>query len=158
MPDLTVTTPSDREIRITRSFAAPRQLVFDAHTKPELLKRWLLGPPGWTMPVCKVDLRVGGKYRYEWLGPKGQKLAVGGVHREIVAPERLVASQIYDDDWTGGETLVTLLFAEKDGVTTLTQTVLYASKEGRDGALKTGMTTGMEAGYRLLDELLAAGA
>ena len=155
---ITVTTPSDREVLITRVFDAPRRLVFDAHTKPELVRRWLLGPPGWTMPVCEIDLRVGGKFRYVWRHPDKSEMAMSGVYREIVAPERLVSTEVFDKDWTGGETIGTIAFTEHGGKTTLKQTVLYASKEARDGALKTGMTQGMEAGYAKLDELLASAA
>jgi uncharacterized protein YndB with AHSA1/START domain len=139
---------------ITRSFDARRQLVFDAHTKPALIRKWLLGPPGWTMPVCEVDLRVGGKFRYEWAGPNGEKMAVGGVHREIKAPLRLVATQLFDEDWTGGETVSAIDLAERGGRTTMVQTIRYASKAARDAALKTGMTDGMEMGYVSLDALL----
>jgi uncharacterized protein YndB with AHSA1/START domain len=153
---LKVATPTDREIVITRVFDAPRSMVFDCHTKPELVKRWLLGPPGYTMPVCEIDLKVGGRYRYVWRGPNGNEMGMGGVHREIVVPERLVVTQLFDQDWTGGETLGTLLLAEQGGKTTLTNTILYSSREARDAALKTGMTDGMEAGYTRLDELLAS--
>ncbi len=79
------------------------------------------------MPVCKVDLRVGGKYRYEWRGPGGEDMAMGGTYREIVAPERLVATELFDVDWTGGETITTWVLTEAGGKTTLTFTVLYAS-------------------------------
>jgi uncharacterized protein YndB with AHSA1/START domain len=150
---LIVTTPTDREIVMTRVFNAPRKLVFDAWTKPELVKRWLLGPPGWTMPICEIDLRVGGKYRFEWRGQDGTVMGMGGVYREIVIPERIVNTQLFDEDWTGGETLGTLLFVERDGKTTLTNKVLYASREARDGALKTDMAKGVEMGYARLDEM-----
>ena len=151
---LNVTTPSDREIFLLREFDAPRALVWDCHTKPELVRKWLLGPPGWTMPVCEIDLRVGGKYRYEWA--KGDTtMGMGGVFREVVALEKLTTSELFDQDWTGGETIVTQVFEEKKGVTTLTMTILYATKEARDGALATGMLEGMESGYARLDELTA---
>ena len=150
---LVLTTPTDREIVMTRVFNAPRKQVFDAWTRPELVQRWLLGPPGWTMPVCEIDLRVGGKYRFEWLGQDGTVMGMGGVYREIVIPERIVSTQLFDQDWTGGETLGTLLFVERDGKTTLTNKVLYASREARDGALKTDMAKGVEAGYARLDEI-----
>jgi uncharacterized protein YndB with AHSA1/START domain len=150
-----VTTPTDREVVVTRVFAAPRGMVFDAHTKPELVRRWLLGPPGWTMPVCEIDLRVGGKYRYEWEhGGSGQRMGVAGTFTEIVRPSRLVITQLFDEDWTGGETLVTTDLVEAKGKTTLTTTVRYSSRAARDAALKTGMTTGMDAGYERLDQLL----
>lgn len=152
---LTLSTPSDREVVITRDFDAPRALVFDCHTKPELVRRWLLGPPGWTMPVCDIDLRVGGRYRYVWRSADGREMGMGGIFREIARPERLVTNELFDEDWTGGETLVTTVFTEEGGRTTSTVTVVYGSKEARDGALATGMTEGMEAGYQRLDELFA---
>jgi uncharacterized protein YndB with AHSA1/START domain len=151
---LIVTTPSDREITMTRVFDAPRKLVFDAWTKPELVRRWLLGPPGWTMPVCEIDLRVGGAYRFEWLGQDGTTMGMGGIYREIVIPERIVNTQLFDVDWTGGETLGTLLLVEHEGKTTLTNSVLYSSREARDAALRTPMAEGVEAGYARLDEIL----
>ena len=151
---LIVTTPSDSEIAMTRVFDAPRKLVFDAWTKPELVRRWLLGPPGWTMPVCEIDLRVGGAYRFEWLGQDGTRMGMGGVYREIVIPERIVNTQLFDEDWTGGETLGTLLFTEQGGKTTLSNSVLYSSREARDAALRTPMAEGVEAGYARLDEIL----
>jgi len=153
---LKVTTPTDREVVITREFDAPRGMVFDAHTKPDLVQRWLLGPPGWTMPVCEIDLRVGGKYRYVWQNTEGRKMGVGGTFTEIVRPSRIVITQLFDEDWTGGETIVITELVETNGKTTLTTTIRYASREVRDAALKTGMTRGMEAGYERLDELLQA--
>lgn len=152
---LKVDTPSDREIRITRVFEAPRPLVFDCWTKPELLRRWLTGPPGWSFVVCEVDLRVGGAYRFVWRGPDGTEMGMGGVHREVVPPERIVNTQLFDQDWTGGEAVGTLVLTERDGRTTATNTVLYSSKAARDGALKSGMEQGLEAGYARLDELVA---
>jgi uncharacterized protein YndB with AHSA1/START domain len=157
MPQRTiVTTPSDTEVAITRSFAAPRSAIWECHTKPDLVKQWMLGPPGWTMPLCEIDLRVGGRYRYVWRHDTGEQMGSSGVYREIVAPVRLVANEKFDDDWTGGETLVTSVFAEAHGRTTLTMTVRYASKDARDAALKTGMTDGLEQTYTRLDAVLAA--
>jgi len=152
---LNVTTPSDREIEITRVLDAPRRLVFDCLSKPELVQQWLLGPPGWTMPVCEIDFRVGGRYRYVWRRDNGVEMGMGGVFREIVPPERIVTNELFDEDWTGGETTVTQTFVERAGKTTLTMTIVYSSKEARDGALKSGMTEGMSAGYAKLDALLA---
>jgi uncharacterized protein YndB with AHSA1/START domain len=153
---LKVTTPSDREIRMTRLFQAPRNLVFDAWTIPDLLKRWLHGPDGWRLAECTVDLRVGGSARYVWRNVDGRSLGMTGVYREIVRPERIVATELFDEDWTGGETIGTVVFTEQAGRTKLTQTVLYASQEARDGALKTGMAHGVEASFAKLDELLAS--
>ncbi len=151
---LKLTTPTDREAVVERVVDAPRGMVFDAHTKPELVQRWLLGPPGWTMPVCEIDLRVGGKYRYVWKNTDGQTMGIGGMFTEVVRPVRIVATQLFDEDWTGGETIVSTEIVEKNGKSTITTTVRYASREARDAALQTGMTTGMEAGYERLEELL----
>jgi uncharacterized protein YndB with AHSA1/START domain len=152
---LEIATPSDREVRITRDFDAPRELVWDCHTKPELIRRWLSGWAGWSMRVCEIELKVGGRYRYVLSGPNGEEMGWGGVFHEIRRPELLSASEKFDEDWTGGETQVRQSFAEKDGLTTVTVTILYSSKEARDGAIATGMTTGMEATYQQLDQLLA---
>lgn len=151
-----VTTPSDREVVITRRFAAPRQVVWDCHTKPELVRQWLLGPAGWTMPVCEIDLRVDGRYRYVWRRDSGEEMGLNGVYREIAAPARLVANESFDDDWTAGATLATTEFDAQGRYTTVTVTVVYASMQARDGALRTGMTQGVEQTYSRLDELLAA--
>jgi uncharacterized protein YndB with AHSA1/START domain len=158
MPNkLEITLPGDREIRITRGFDAPRNLVWDAHTKPELVRRWLLGPPGWEMPVCRIDLRVGGEYRYEWEDKgRGKKMGMGGVFTDVAKPESIGSKEKFDDDWTMGETINKQVFTEKGGKTHLVLTVLYASKDARDGAAKSGMTDGMEAGYARLDEVLAS--
>lgn len=157
MTNLTLTTPSDREILITREFNAPRDLVFDCMSKPELVRRWLLGPPGWSMPVCEIDLRVGGAFRYVWRNDAdGTEMGMGGVYREIVRPERVVQTEKFDQDWTGGETIGTSILTEKNKRTTMHLTVLYSSKEARDGALRTPMADGMNAGYARLDEVLTA--
>ena len=108
------------------------------------------------MPVCEIDLRVGGRYRYVWRGPDGNEMGMGGVYREIVPPERIVQTELFDQDWTGGETLGTCTLTEQNSRTTLTINVLYSSKEARDGALRTGMTEGMTAGYDRLAELLTS--
>jgi uncharacterized protein YndB with AHSA1/START domain len=154
---LTVTTPSDREIVMTRAFDAPRKLVWEALTTPALLKRWLLGPPGWTMTTCEMDLRVGGAYRYEWRKDNGTVMGMGGVLREVVAPERMTATEKFDQSWYPGEALVSQVLTEKGGRTTITMTLRYESKEARDMVVKSGATSGMEMGYARLDELLAAG-
>jgi uncharacterized protein YndB with AHSA1/START domain len=151
---LQISTPTDREVVITRVVDAPRGMVFEAFSKPDLVRRWMLGPPGWTMPVCEIDLRVGGTYRYVWENADGQRMGMGGTFTEIVRPSRMVATQVFDEDWTGGETLVTTEIVEKNGKTTITTMVRYASREARDAALQTGMAEGMEAGYQRLEELL----
>ena len=153
---LTVTTPSDREIVMTRAFDAPRKLVWEALTTPALLRRWLLGPPGWTMTTCEMDLRVGGTYRYEWRKDNGTVMGMGGVLREVVAPERMTAAEKFDQSWYPGEALVSQVLTEREGKTTITMTLRYESKEARDMVVKSGATAGMEMGYARLAELLAA--
>jgi uncharacterized protein YndB with AHSA1/START domain len=156
---LQVTTPSDREIAMTRVFDAPRSMVFEAWTKPELLKRWLGVRNGWTFEICEVDLKVGGAYRFVWRGPDGAEMGMGGVYREIVAPERLVSSEKFDDPWYPGEALDTIVLVEHDGKTTATTTVLYESQEIRDAVLESGMARGVAESYDVLAELLeSAGA
>jgi len=157
--ELKVTTSGDRDLVMTRVFAAPRKLVYDAHTKPELVRQWLLGPPGWSMPVCDMDVRVGGKYRWEWrkdLG--GTTMGMGGVYREVAAPERLVTTERFDEAWYPGESLNTLVLVEQGGRTTLTQTMRYESREAREAVIKSGMESGVKASYDRLDEVLAATA
>ncbi len=153
---LKVTTPTEREIAMTRVFDAPRNLVFDAYTKPELVKRWLGVIGGWSWAVCEIDLRVGGAYRYVWRGPDGAEMGMGGVYREIVAPERIVATESFDQSWYPGSAVSTLVLVEQGGRTTLTLTVRYQSREARDAVLKSPMEQGMAAGFDKLAELLAS--
>ena len=153
---LQIRANGDREIVMTRVFDAPRKLVFDAFTKPELLKQWLLGPPGWSMPVCEIDLRIGGRYQYVWRRDSdGTEMGCGGVYREIVPPERLVHTEQFDNPWYPGESLITTVLDEQQGKTTLTATMLYESRDARDGILKSGMESGVAASYDRLAELLA---
>jgi uncharacterized protein YndB with AHSA1/START domain len=149
---LTLTTPSDREVLITRTVDAPRRLVFDAWTRPEHLSQWLLGPAGWTMPVCEIDLRPGGAWHYGWRRADGTGLDMHGEYREVSPPERLVFTERWGGDWP--ETLHTLVLTERDGRTTMAQSVLYPSREARDAALATGMNDGLTASYERLDTLL----
>jgi uncharacterized protein YndB with AHSA1/START domain len=152
-----ITTPSDREIAFERDFDAPRSLVFEAFTKPELVRRWLLGPDGWTMPVCEIDLRVGGRYRYVWRKEaSGEEMGMGGVFREVVRPEKLVATEKFDDAWYPGEAVDTTLFEEHGSTTKVKLTVLYESREARDTARRSGMEHGMVAGYNRLEEVLSS--
>ncbi|HEV3197171.1 MAG TPA: SRPBCC family protein [Bryobacteraceae bacterium] len=148
---LRVTTPTDREIVLTRVFDAPRHMVFEAFTKPELLKRWF-GPRGYSLVVCEVDLRVGGGFRFVLRGPDGRDMGMRGVYREIVPPERSVHIESFDD--YPGESQVTAVFVEEGGKTTLTATVLYPSPEVRDIVLKTGMEHGAAESYDRLAEIL----
>ena len=153
---LKLTAQGDREIVMTRAFHAPRRLVFDALTRPELVKRWLIGPPGWSMPVCEIDLKVGGSYRYVWRHTDGKEMGVRGVYRDIVPEERVICTERFDEAWYPGEALLTTTLVEQDGKTTLTSTVLYVSKEARDGVLKSGMENGVAASYDRLAELVSS--
>ena len=152
-----VSTPSDLEILVERDFDAPRQLVFDAFTKPELVRRWLLGPDGWTMPVCEIDLRVGGLYRYVWRKEStGDRMGMGGMFREVVRPEKLVATEKFDDAWYACEAVDTTVFEQHGATTKIRLTVLYESKEARDTAARSGMEHGMAAGYNRLEQVLSS--
>jgi uncharacterized protein YndB with AHSA1/START domain len=152
--NLTVTTPSDREIAMSRVFDAPRRLVFDAYTKCEYVKRWLGIFGGWSLDVCEIDLRVGGSYRYGWRNVDGSQMGMGGIYRELAIGERIVATEKFDQAWYEGEAVDTTTFKETDGKTTLTTIVRYASKAARDGVLKSGMTEGVTASFDALSELL----
>jgi len=150
---LQVSTPTDREIVLTRVFNAPRHLVFDAFSKPELLKRWF-GPHGWSLSTCEVDFRVGGGFRFILQGPDGQQMGMRGTYREIAPPERSVHMESFDD--FPGESQVTSTLIEKDGKTTLTAVVLYPSKEVRDAVIKSGMEHGAAETYDKLEEMLVS--
>ena len=150
---LRLSTPSDREIAMARVFNAPRRLVFEAFTKPDLLKRWLLGPPGWEMVVCEVATKVGDRYRYEWRNTaSGKQFGTGGICREFVAPERVVCSEMMDG--YNSESVNTTTFQEHEGKTTVVLTMLFESREARDMALKSAMERGVAASYDLLADLL----
>lgn len=155
---LKVAAHGDREIVMTRIFDAPRHLVWDAFTRPELVKRWLLGPDGWSMPVCEIDLRVGGSYRYVWRHTDGMEMGMGGVYREIEIPERVVATEKFDKAWYPGEAVGTLRLVEQAGRTTVTQTVVYDSPQTRDAVLKSPMETGVAASYDRLETLVLSPA
>lgn len=159
-----VTLPSDREVRVTRTFNAPRRLVWDAHTKPELVRRWQ-GYPGWDMPVCEMDVRVGGKYRWQWKRLEdGSQFGFFGTFTEVDAPSKIVHDQYFHpgdipDDFastmpTGDPCIISLELSEQGGVTTLVCNMTFVSKEARDAAFSTGMTDGMEFSYTRLDELV----
>lgn len=152
---LVITTPSPRELAMTRVFDAPRELVFEAHTRPEFLKRWLGVHRGWSLAVCEIDLRVGGAYRYVWRGPDRPEMGMGGVYLEVVRPERIVATERFDQSWYPGEAVGTMVLVERNGRTTLTLTVCYESKDARDAVLRSPMEEGMAVGFRNLEALLA---
>jgi len=153
---LTITMPSDLEIVMTRVFDAPRHHVFDASTKPERLTRWF-GPRDWTMPVCEIDLRPGGAWRFFMRKDDGSEMGMHGVYREVAPPERLVTTEIFDGDnfeEMGSGTLNTLIFEERDGKTTMTATVLYKSREDRDAVIQAPMEQGAAESFDRLAELL----
>lgn len=145
-------TPSERELVTIRAFDAPRELLWEAWTSSEHLPNWLLGPEGWTMPICESDLRVGGAWRFVWRQEDGTEMGMSGEYREIAAPERLVSTQSWGSEWP--ETLNTLVFTEDGDRTIVTQTILYPSLEARDAAMATGMQQGMDAGFERLDAYL----
>ena len=155
-----VTLPSEREVKVTRSFRAPRTLVYRAYTEARLVQRWLLGPPGWSMPVCEMDVRVGGTFRWRWRSDRdGSEFGFTGTFREVQPTTRLVHTEAYDPGTLGGgspdkDAIVTVSFAEEAGVTTVTTLIDFGSREARDAAVGTGMTNGMEQSYQLLDALL----
>jgi len=150
----TISTPSDTEVVMERIVAAPRELVWEAFTSSEHLPNWMLGPEGWTMPVCELDLRPGGAWHIEWRNTEdGREMEMNGVYREVEAPERLVQTESWGGDWP--ETLNTMVLTQEDGRTRITTTVVYPSKEARDAAIATGMADGADRSFDLLDELLA---
>jgi uncharacterized protein YndB with AHSA1/START domain len=153
---LKVEVLNDLEVRMTRDFDAPRPRVWETMAKPDLLKRWLFGPPGWEMTVCEDDPRVGGAFRWSWSGPDGADLTMTGVYHEVVPPERSVRTEVFQSGSMPpmGEQLATLVLTERGGETTLTITLRYASKEARDGAMASGMEHGVSAGYDRLEEIL----
>ncbi|WP_321470939.1 SRPBCC family protein [uncultured Paludibaculum sp.] len=148
---LAVSLPSDCEIALTRVFQAPRQLVYDSFSKPEILKRWF-GPRGWSLVTCDVDPRLGGGFRFVLQNTEGRTLGMRGVYRELAPPERSVHMESFDD--FPGEARVTTVFTERDGQTTLVATILYASKDVRDAVIRSGMEHGAAESYDRLAELL----
>lgn len=157
---LKVKIQGEREIILTRTFDAPRSMVFEAMTTPDLVRRWLLGPPGWSMAVCEIDLKVGGGYRYVWNGPAGAEMGMHGTYREIVRPERVVCTEAFDFGCdarpdASAEALNTSTLTEHGGQTTLTVTMLSPSKDVRDAVIKSGMEKGVAASYDRLEAVLA---
>jgi len=149
-----VTTPSEEEICMTRLFDAPRQLVFEAMTKPEHIREWWgrLGE-GYSVPVCEVDFRVGGKWRFVNRHPKGEA-AFHGEYREIQAPSRVVFTEIFED-FPDTVSVVTSVLSEEGTKTRFTATVRYPSKEVRDIVRATGMERGAGISYDRLEDLIA---
>jgi uncharacterized protein YndB with AHSA1/START domain len=153
---LKIEAKGDREIVMSWVFDAPRRMVFDAWTKPELLMRWFGGPREWKLTTCEIDLRVGGTYRFVTTRTDGKAMGWGGVYREIVAPERLVFTEEFDDPWYPGGAIISCELTEEDGRTTFTTTNLHASRDARDHVLRSPMETGVAEGFRRLDEFLDA--
>ena len=158
-----VSQPGDTTVQVRRSFTAPRDLVYRAHTEPELVQRWMLGPPGWTMPVCEMDVRTGGKYVWRWRSQDdGKEFGFYGEYTDVEAPKKIVHTEFYDPGDNGvpmgeGHALISMsLVDDGDGKTTLTVLMDFLTKEARDAAVSTGMTDGMEMGYQRLDAMFAA--
>jgi uncharacterized protein YndB with AHSA1/START domain len=155
-----VDQPSDSAVRVRRSFKAPRELLWRAHTEPELLQRWCQGMPGWTMPVCEMDVQVGGAYLWRWRRDEGgEEFGFHGAFSEVDAPSCLAYTQFFDPGDVGGDMgegcFIRNTFEESGGVTTMTVFMDFHTKEARDAAVATGMTDGMEMSYARLDDLIA---
>jgi uncharacterized protein YndB with AHSA1/START domain len=149
---MSFTTPSDLEVVATRFVEAPAEHVFDAWTVPGQVTQWMLGPAGYTMPVCEIDLRPGGAWRFAWRAPDGRRLEMSGEYREIVRPERIVSIERWGEPWP--ETLNAFEFAEDDDGTMITCTIVYPSRDARDAAIETGMKDGMAASFKRLEQFL----
>jgi uncharacterized protein YndB with AHSA1/START domain len=164
---LKVTTPNDREIVMTRVFDAPRGLVWDAMTRPDLLKRWLFGPPGWSMTACENSLDAGGSFRWVWGSPDGKQMVMHGSILEVVPLERIVRTESFDFgcDAKEEQQLATLVLSEHNGggpggnseaaQTAFSLTLRYPSKEARDASMAFGMEHRMAMSYDGLEKLLA---
>ncbi|MBK9177828.1 MAG: SRPBCC family protein [Flavobacteriales bacterium] len=145
----------ERATRITRSFNAPRTLVFDAMSNAEMMKHWFHGAPGWTLTTCEIDLRVGGRYRWVWTNEAGQEMGMGGEYKEVKRPERIVTTEKFDQAWYPGEAIGTIELSVQGKQTLMTLTVEYESRAARDGVLAIPMESEMESGYQRLDAYLA---
>ena len=155
-----VDQPSETTVRVRRSFKAPRELLWRAHTEPQLLQRWCVGMPGWTMPVCEMDVQEGGVYLWRWRSDEGgNEFGFHGEFREVDRPARLAFTQYFDPGDVGGDMgegcFIRNTFEESGGVTTMTVVMDFYTKESRDAAVATGMTDGMEMSYARLDEICA---
>lgn len=150
---------SPTTLEVTRSFKADRNLVYEAYTTPALVRRWMLGPPGWEMPVCEMDIKEGGKFRWRWKNNEdNSEFGFHGVYTQVNAPQKIAHTEIFDPGTIGGdmggECLVTVMFKEDGNSTTVTTSIAYKSESDIEKALATGMTDGMEMSYKLLDEVL----
>lgn len=153
---LAITTPDERSIVMTRTFNAPRPLVFDCWTKPALLRRWMGVHAGWSFATCEVDLKVGGRYRFVWRGPGGEEMGMGGTYLEVDPPAALKSTEKFDQSWYEGDATVALALVDLGPVTTSIQTMVYANRAVRDAVLASPMEQGMAAGFAALDDVLAS--
>jgi uncharacterized protein YndB with AHSA1/START domain len=160
-----VSTPSDREVLVKRSFDATPDLVWRTYTEPDLMRRWLTAMPGWTMPVCDMTTEVGGQYRWRWRDEaNGVEFGFTGEILEVSPHERIVHTQVYDPGTMGGSmgdgaSVITVTFETAgDGTTNVATSIKFATQADRDAAISTGMTDGMEMSYKQLDDVLAAEA
>lgn len=152
---LTLTAEGDREALITRRVDAPRHIVWEAFTNPRYVPQWLVGPPGWSMPTCEIDLRPGGAWRYVYEKPGSSGMTLSGRYIEVEAPVRLVSTESWGPEWP--ETLNTMSIEDHgDGTSTMTIRVRYPSTEARDAALRTGSAAGLQAGFVRLDALIGS--
>lgn len=152
--DLKLSPSGDRDAVITRTFQASAAALFDALTDPTQVRRWLLGPPGWSMLVCEIDRRPGGAYRYVWRKADEEGMALAGTYWEVARPHRLVHTERFEPDWTGGETVVVTELTEDAGHTRVQAVITYPTPESRDGALGSGMEAGVAASYDRLEALV----
>jgi uncharacterized protein YndB with AHSA1/START domain len=150
---LRIAPKGEREIVFTRLFDAPRAAVFEALTTPAAVQRWLTGPPGATMSVCEMDVRVGGAYRWTWENPDGTWMTAMGTFQDIAAPGRLVHTERFDPPWYPGEALITTDLAESDGRTALTAILHYESQAARDAVLRVDMAQGVAPSYDRLEAI-----
>jgi uncharacterized protein YndB with AHSA1/START domain len=149
MSTVTIATPSECEVTMTRVVDAPRRLVWEAWTDPAHVPHWMLGPGDWTMPVCEIDLRPGGTWHFVWQKPNGSRMDMSGIYREVEPPVRLVSTEKWGPEWP--ETINTLVLSESGGRTTIALTVRYPSRQARDEAMKTGMEDGARASFDRLE-------
>ena len=149
---LTAELVGDTQLRVTRRFAAPPDRVFRAHFEPELVKQWMLGPPGWTMPVCEIAPVVGAQLHFRWDKSPSEGFSMRGTILELDPPHRSLHSELFEFPGATESIVETSFIAEGTG-TRLELVITYASKEARDAAMSTGMTDGMEDSYARIDDL-----
>lgn len=152
---LSQSRPSERELCYVRRFAAPRLFIYDAHLRPDLMRRWMFGPAGWALTFCELDARPGGSFRYEWTNATGETVGMGGEFVELAAPSRIVSRERFDVPWYPGDAIVTVeLKSEADG-TRMTMTIEYESAEAAEAVLNQAMAQDLEASYVRLEALAA---